>query len=429
MQLDNGKRASALRSRLSAAACMLMAAGAPAAAQAQAAPAAASTQLDISTLLYGEKDRANVAEPIARVTRLFANGQSLSAQVGIDVITGASPTGALPSGALQTVTTPSGKTVQLSANQIPTKSFKDIRRSFDADWTVPVGLVSATVGGHYSREKDYESFGENAKVAIDLFHHRTTLTGGAGRNQDTVFPVGGTPVGLSDGSQPLGTGRNDKHVTTALAGVTQVLTRRWLMSVNGSRTLERGFLTEPYKVISLKDPVTNAAVSQLTDNRPSSRDRDNVVVNSVYHLKKDVLYLSYRYYWDDWKVKSNTYDLRYRDDLGEGTFLEPHLRYYAQSAADFFRFSLINGKPLPRYATSDMRLGKLQSMTAGVTLGFQPVGSRGEWTIRAEYIRQHLSDQPQVVRAGGGEEDGPGLTDMFPALNIGSLVIGYSINF
>ena len=65
-------------------------------------PAAAGTtaptpwQFDGTALLYGELAKAQVLEPTGRITRMFANGQSLSAQFAVDVITGASPTGRCP---------------------------------------------------------------------------------------------------------------------------------------------------------------------------------------------------------------------------------------------------------------------------------------------------------------------------------------------
>lgn len=120
MQLGCPSRASSIRGRLSTAACVLLASGAPAAAHADAG---AVTQVDATMLLYGEESRANVAEPTVRVTRLYRSGRSLSAQLGLDVITGASPSGAMPSGvaassggdtpgddarAVQTVTAASG---------------------------------------------------------------------------------------------------------------------------------------------------------------------------------------------------------------------------------------------------------------------------------------------------------------------------------
>jgi hypothetical protein len=421
MQLEAPSRPSALRSRLSAVACLLLASGMPAAAHAQTG---ATSQFDGSVLIYGEKSRAQVFEPTARVTRLYPDGQSLSAQLGIDVITGASPSGAMPSGRIQTTTTPSGHVTRLPAGQIPLSSFKDIRGALDLEWQKPFwGRLTSTTGAHASREKDYQSLGANAKLTADLMQRLTTLTVGAGFNRDGVFPVGGTPVGLSDGSILLGTGSNPKRVASAMAGVSRILTRRWMMAVNASRAFERGYLTEPYKVVSLLDANSGVTVGQLTEQRPATRDRADVLVSSIYHLTQDVLYLSYRYYWDDWGVRSNTVDLKYRRELQDHTFLQPHLRFYRQSAADFFTFGLIQGAAVPDIATSDFRLGPLRTMTLGATYGFHLADYPGEFSVRAEYMRQWGNGHPPD--AVGVQRD----IDLFPALDIGSLIVGYSVQF
>ena len=118
------------------------------------ADSGATTQLDITTLLYGEQNRAQVFEPLARVTRLFPDGQSLSAQLGLDVISGASPTGALPSGAIQTTTTPSGQSDTIPPGEIPLASFQDQRIGVDGDWVKPLSrLVTSTIGGHFIKKR------------------------------------------------------------------------------------------------------------------------------------------------------------------------------------------------------------------------------------------------------------------------------------
>jgi hypothetical protein len=222
-----------------------------------------------------------------------------------------------------------------------------------------------------------------------------------------------------------------------LLGLSRVLTRRWMIGVNASHSFEQGYLTEPYKVISLVDPGSGLTVGQLTDQRPARRNRTDVLASSVYHLATDVLYVSYRYYWDDWQVRSNTVDLKYRHELHSGNFFEPHLRFYSQTAADFFTFGLASGAPLPQFATSDTRLGTLHAVTIGATYGFRIPDHPGEWTVRAEYMGQYGNGNGNGNSAGEGDDDRPAKDTIgvqrpasnFPRVNIGSLVIGYSIQF
>jgi hypothetical protein len=294
----------------------------------------------------------------------------------------------------------------------------------DLEWTAPFAKrFTSTVGTHISREKDYQSLGASGELSVDLFQRLVTVTAGGSYDRDRVFPVGGTPEPLSDGSTLLTTGASPKRVTTALVGVSRVLSRRWLVGVDLSRMDERGYLTEPYKEVSLVDPGSGLPVGELTDSRPGTRRRTDVLASSVYHLTTDVLYSSYRYYWDDWGVRSHTLDLKLRHELPEGRFVQPHLRLYTQTAADFFRFGLVQGQEPPTYATSDLRLGPLHSATLGATFGFRIPRHPGEVTVRAEYLRQWGNGHPRG--AVGAER----ALDLFPPLNVGSLVVGYSVGF
>lgn len=419
MQLDSPKRSPGFRGRMSAAACLLLASGTTA-----RADPLAKWQLDGSGLLYGELSRTNVIEPTARITRLFSGGQSLSAAFGIDVVTGATPTGGIPSTTVQTTTTPSGRVQTQSVGTVPTSKFSDTRAVLDLGWVKPWSSWLATdIGAHYSKEKDYQSLGGNGKVSISFMRGLTTLTVGGGYNDDTVTPHHGTRAPFSDGTVILDNDSNPKKVSSGLVGLSRVLTRRWMVGLTASRTNERGYLTDPYKVLSLVDSTSGDPGGVITENRPATRDRRDVLVSSVYHFQTDVLYASDRYYWDDWGIHSNAIDLRIRHDLEGNKYVEPHVRYYYQTQASFFRYALVQGAPLPDFASADYRLGDLQTLTLGGTYGFQLPHAPGEVTIRAEYMRQWGNSYPKD--AIGTEQ----MTDLSPPVQIGSLVVAYSVQF
>ena len=397
----------------------------PVVAQAQTA----TDHIDVTSLLYSEQSRTQVVEPVVRFSHLMADGQSISAQLGIDVITGASPTGGLPSGVVQTHTSASGHTITSPAGALPTTPFTDRRISLDGEWKKPFArFYTSTLGGHFSREKDYQSLGVNGAFSVDTMQRLLTLSIGGGVSHDTVFPVGGTPAGLTTGAI-ISHAANAKNVSNILLGASRILTRRWMVSVNGTRTMERGYLTEPYKVVTVMNSTTGFPIEDLTDKRPTTRDRSSLLFSSVYHFTDDILYTSYRYYWDSWSVRSNTIDLKYRHELdpdagpNAGTYLEPLLRFYKQSAASFYTPGLIQGNPLPDFATSDYRLGALQTITVGATFGYRPADSTNVWTARAEFMRQSGgSSPPNVV---GIQRN----YDLTPPVNIFAIVFGYSFDF
>jgi hypothetical protein len=412
----------ALRERLGKAALALLLVPSAAAA---ADTAAATNQVDFTGLFYGEQSRVQVYEPIVRATRLFGDGQSLSAQLGIDVITGASPSGARPSAGVQTTTTASGHIVTIPAGTIPLVKFQDHRAGLDAEWQKPWGRIFATtLGAHASREKDYQSLGVTGKVSAELFQKLLTVTAGGGYNDDSVFPTGGTPIGLSDGTE-VSNKSNSKKVTSLLLGVSRILTNRWIVSLDGSRTLEKGYLTEPYKVISLVNPFSGEPVDQVTDNRPSTRNRTSALLSSAYHFTHDIGYASYRYYWDTWGIRSNTVDLKYRKDLGDDWYIEPHVRYYRQTAADFFTTGISTFLAPPEFATADYRLGQLTTLTLGANFAFH-IGEiiPGQWNLRAEYIHQTGNSSP------GKDATAPSSPfNLAPPINTVTAVIGYAFNF
>jgi uncharacterized protein DUF3570 len=431
-----------LRTTLRAAACLLLATTLPAVSRAADAPTTPGWQLDTTGLVYAERQRTDVFEPIGRITRFLSNGQTLSAQFAIDAMTGASPTGARPSSQTQTVTGSSGSSTH-SVNEVPTHKFSDLRKAGELEWGLPVGsLLNVSSVARFSREKDYQSIGGNGSISLDVLHRLVTLTLGGGYDRDEVFPVGGTPAPLVDAGEPRAGGRDPKRVKTGLVGLSRVVTRRLLLGGNFTRTRETGYLTEPYKVISLIDPVTDQPTGQLTEARPSTRDRRAALANAVYHQDANVLYLEYRYYWDDWKLISHTIDGRYLITLPGGNQVTPHVRLYTQNAAEFYAPKLETNTLIPGFASADYRLGPLDGITFGATYAFHVPGNPGEWSIRAEYLRQ-WGRGPHDSTSGGGQppEERParpasvaaaGPTsslDTIPAVDIGSVVIGYSLHF
>jgi hypothetical protein len=398
---------------------MLLATGAtPLAGAADNTP---TNAIDFTTLLYSE--RITVVEPAVRFTRLYPSGMSFHGQMTIDSITGASPSGALPSGVTQTYTSASGQTKTISGSDIPTVDFTDTRYALDGEWFRPTKASTFTLGSHISREKDYQSLGVTGKITFDLNEKLTTVTLGGGYNWDDVFPVGGIGVALAPTTTPTGDSTSGKQVASALFGVSQVLTRRWLVGASGSIAQEHGYLTEPYKVVSVVNASTGIPIEQLNEARPDTRSRMNLQLDSVYHFDTDLLYLTLGHYWDDWGVGGNSLDLHYRHPVGDAAWVEPHLRYYTQTAADFFRYGLVQGEPLPDFVSADYRLGKLNTTTAGLAFGFQPRDHPGTWTVRAEYLMQTGNGHPDT--AVGVQEN----FDLFPTLNIFSFVVGYRYDY
>jgi hypothetical protein len=125
----------------------------------------------------------------------------------------------------------------------------------------------------------------------------------------------------------------------------------------------------------------------LYESRPESRLKHSVYSELKHAFGRPVLHVGYRFMTDDWGIASHTLDGRVRWPMGDSFFIEPQLRYYMQSEADFYRSSLRADESLPEYASADFRLGSFDAVTVGLKLGGTTLGGN-EWNTRLEYYMQ-----------------------------------------
>ena len=256
------------------------------------------------------------------------------------------------------------------------------RFALDVGWTQPFArLYTMTAGLGFSTEYDYTHVGANLGVTRDFNRRNTTLSAAVAYAQEDIDPVGGTPLPLAlmqdvgDDSSKAGT--DSKDVLDLLLSVTQVIGPSTVLRVNYSYSDSSGYLTGPYKILSVVDPVTGDTVARAPatgvlgpagfyryESRPDSRRKQGLYAELKHDFTGKVLGVSYRFGTDDWGIDSHTLDARLRWPIGEFNYVEPHLRYYTQRAVDFYRFSLLDGDPLPSFASADARLADLDGVWA-----------------------------------------------------------------
>jgi len=426
MQLKN------IKGKVSVATCSLL--------QVTASVAQASdTDWDIDTafLYYSESDsRVSAFEPAVYAGKELGDGERIDLRLVIDSLTGATPNGAHASSVAQTFTTPSGNSTYVAQpGETPLDdTFMDTRVAVGADWTLPINRLSRVkLGLNASTEYDYLSLGVSGTYIQDLNNKNTTLTAGLAFNNDTYTPEGGIPIALSPMRAPGDTNRegsdDTKTLTDFILGVTQVINRKTIIELNYSYGMSDGYLTDPFKIVTVVDPLTglpdssalvnvNAdALPYVYEKRPDSRQRNSLFFRAAHHLTQDVIHFSYRYFWDDWGITSNTFDLKYRYEMG-ASYLQPHVRYYMQDAADYYRHNLVQGADVDASGTvllaevsSDSRLSKFATTTLGLKYGYA-IGKNSELSVRGEFMNQAFDDAN--VRAG---EETPDLDAII--LNVG----------
>lgn len=391
-----------LRTCLSAAAACLLGG------TASALEATSPWEVDARLMYYGERDRVSLVEATAQATWDRGDDRRLSLTATVDALTGSSPNGAIPSSTAQTFTSPSGHGTYVVPAGEPAldPSFHDSRLAVDLAGTQPLTrTLRLGWGVRGSSEYDYTSFGADAALERDFNQRNTTLSLGLAWNHDVSKPVGGVPLAGAfipafPGRKPVAGTSDSKEVLDLQLGVTQVVTARSLVRTNLVAGYESGYLNDPYKLVSVVDPVTGDLVANpsqryRSEARPGSKTRWAWYTAWQQGLgEADVLRLSYRLYGDDWGMLSHTLDGFYRWQFTGRMFIEPHLRGYLQSAADFYRTSQTSLE-WPGEVSADYRLADMWTATAGATWGVE-LGRSGELRLGGEWYHQQ-ADPSRVI--------------------------------
>lgn len=436
---------------LAVATCALLGAVSP---LAQANPDTADEwKFDTAILYYGETDRVSLVEGVVSATKDFGDEHIFNGKVTFDGLTGASATGAVPQDTVQTFSRPSGNGgYAVAAGETPLDdTFKDSRVQLNAQWTQPLATdLRGSTGVHVSKEYDYLSLGVNGSLARDFNQKNTTLSLGLSYQFDSIDPVGGTPERLGSTSvlnsvsdydlyddylDASGSGNadfdahasqyesregaQDKDTIDVLFGLTQIINRRTIMQLNYGMSVSDGYLNDPYKLVSV---VNNQGTVQdtLFESRPDSRTKHNVYWQTKYAMDSGVVDLSYRFARDDWDIQSHTLESRLRYNLSDNSYIQPHVRYYQQSAAEFYQPFLLSDQPLPTYASADYRLGDMDAYTVGVKYG-QKLDNGDAWAVRVEYYQQNPKN------AGFAEPGQLAELELYPSIK--ALIVQFNYQF
>lgn len=424
------KKKGSITTALAGATCALL--GQPAV---QANELLKNWKFDTAILFYGETDRVSLAEGVFNASKTFDDDSLFNLKFVFDTLTGASANGAVAQPTAQTFSRPSGKgNYNVAANETPLDdTFHDTRVQLSTSWMQPFadswrGTVSANLSGEY----DYQSIGFSGQLEKDLFQRNTTLSAGLSYQFDTIDPVGGLPIAFSsmvlnpdngnddddeDDDDNDSGGSDDKSTLDLIFGVTQVINRHMLMQFNYSYSQVDGYMTDAYKYLSVVN-AEGLTQDYLYEGRPDERTKHSFFWQTKYALDSGVIDVSFRYATDDWDIKSQTVDTRFRYNLNNNNYLQPHLRYYHQSAAEFYRPYLMQGAPQPTAASADYRVGEMDAITIGLKYG-QKMDNDREWAVRLEYYQQTPKnsgfDKPGVLQD----------IDIFPGIEAVILQVNY----
>ncbi|MEI6415758.1 MAG: DUF3570 domain-containing protein, partial [Pseudomonadota bacterium] len=234
----------------------------------------------------------------------------------------------------------------------------ETRRQLDVQLTHRIDSGRWELGGGASSERDYESRFVSLGRRWDLNQNLTTLSLALSHTQsDTAATLDHDAAPYITKTAYLGqidqTGaaqilRGHRRDWGASAGLTQVLAKGTLLDASVGFTHDSGYLANPYKVMSVvfADPasldaasgVMTGDVQALLEQRPKVRNQWTLGGRIVQYVPSmdAALHLGYQFHHDDWGVNAHTVEADWGQLLGNGWVLTPRLRYYSQSAADFY---------------------------------------------------------------------------------------------
>jgi hypothetical protein len=119
-------------------------------------------------------------------------------------------------------------------------------------------------------------------------------------------------------------------------GLTQILTRNWILAVNDEIITDQGWLSNPYRDLIYLDPTSGRGFSTEPEIDPNTRTSNAIGGDSKYYLPyRAAIDLQYRYYFDTWGIRAQTAQLGYTQPWRNWTF-DANVRYYTQTGASFY---------------------------------------------------------------------------------------------
>ena len=186
------------------------------------------------------------------------------------------------------------------------------------------GNTTMSIGYTSSVESDFDATTYSFTVSQDMFGDLTTLS--------LTYALGDDIVGRSD--DPTFERENDRQQYGV--GITQILTRNLITTLNFTTITDEGFLNNPYRSVRYADPGAARGFTFQPELYPSTRTSNALGLRAKYFLPyRAALEAEYRYYTDTWDIEGHTASISYTHPIGPFTFTGKY-RWHDQTGAHFF---------------------------------------------------------------------------------------------
>lgn len=241
-----------------------------------------------------------------------------------------------------------------------------------------------SVNAYVSNEYDYFSLGFGGSIA-KLFNEKNTELSIAANafldSWNSQYPIefrdafAGSVAGYQPNFQPFANeGRNSY---SASVGFSQILSKKLQAALFFDVVRQDGLLSTPFQRVYFADAadffVEDFQLADDVEQLPDSRFKFPLGARLNYYLNDFAIIRSYyRYYFDDWGIRSHTLNLEVPLKLSDKFTAYPSYRYYTQTAADYFYPKETAISTLDFY-TSDFDLSAYNANQYGFGLQYKDV--------------------------------------------------------
>ena len=249
------------------------------------------------------------------------------------------------------------------------------------DWTFENTKTGNTfgAGASYSNEYNYKSLGGDLHYSVKTDHKNGEFSVKLQSYFDNVtliYPSEFVPVStINTGSFKSGReghrdnlGTSPRKTYTAAFGYSQIINSRLQVAFLADLVQQNGFLSLPFHRVYFSNG------RDTIERLPSSRFKVPLGFRANYFLGDNIILRSYyRYYQDNWGIRSNTADIEVAYKISPFFSLSPFYRYYTQTAARYFA-PYEGHNPSDQYFTSNYEYAAFNSHFFGVGFRFVPEG-------------------------------------------------------
>lgn len=290
-----------------------------------------SNTIDVTMVKYDKKDRKN----------------KFGLSVGIDHYTSAS-----------------SDMVDLQANS--SASHADTRIYPAISWSRENEAKGTTLlaGISSSSEYDYQSYSANIGFATKTPNRMGEFTAKFQTYLDQVKMV--APIELRNNPNVQSSGTQGRNTFALSLAYSQIINQNFQIEILGDAVQQSGYLSLPFHRVYFNDN------SVHQEALPDKRFKIPLGFRANYFFgDKVILRAYYRYYTDDWGLKSNTFSLETPVKISPFVSVSPFYRYYSQTSAKYFA-PYQQHTAFDDFYTSNYDLSKFDSQFYGAGVRINP---------------------------------------------------------